>query len=228
LKPLTWQHGLGILGFALLLVGSVIGLVQAPPERHMGDVSRILYVHVPTAWSMLLASTFAFGWALASLWTGRERFDELLAASLEAAVVLAVLMLGTGMLFARPTWGIWWDWDVRLTTSLLGLVLLAGVLGLRAFVDEPRRRATWTAVATIVAYVDIPLIYFGVRWWRSIHQVQSSPETVSGGMVLPWRINAFAILFITLWFIAVRSRIEAGRRELEQTGEPERIAEAIA
>jgi heme exporter protein C len=228
MKPLTWQHGLGILGFVLLVIGSVMGLTMAPAERHMGDVSRIVYIHVPTAWSMLLASTFAFGWALASLWTGRDRFDELLTGCLEAAVVLSVLMLGSGMLFARPTWGVWWDWDVRLTSSLLGLVMLAGVLGLRAFVDEPKRRATWTAVATIVAYVDIPLIYFGVRWWRSIHQVQSSPETVSGGMILPWRINAFAVLFITLWFIALRSRIEAGRRQLEQAGEPARIAEAVA
>lgn len=228
MRPLTWQHGLGVLGFVLLVIGSFLGLTMAPSERHMGDVARIVYIHVPTAWSMLLASTFAFGWALFSLWTGKERYDELLTACLEAAVVLSVLMLGSGMLFARPTWGVWWDWDVRLTSSLLGLVLLAGVLGLRAFVDEPKRRATWTAVATIVAYVDIPLIYFGVRWWRSIHQVQSSPETVSGGMILPWRINAFALLFITLWFIAVRSRIEAGKRQLEQAGEPARIAEATA
>ncbi|HVS15023.1 MAG TPA: cytochrome c biogenesis protein CcsA [Thermoanaerobaculia bacterium] len=228
MRPLTWQHGLGILGFSLLIVGSTMGLTQAPPERHMGEVSRILYVHVPTAWSMLLASTFAFGWAIASLWTGRERYDALLAAAVEVTVVLATLMLATGSLFARPTWGVWWDWDVRLTTSLLGLVLFAGILGLRAFVDEPSRRATWTAVATIVAYVDIPLIYFGVRWWRSIHQVQSSPETVSSGMVLPWRINAFAVLFIALWLIALRSRIETGRRLLDQTGEPEPIAEATA
>jgi heme exporter protein C len=227
-KPLTWQHGLGILGFVLLVVGSVMGLTQAPPERHMGEVSRILYVHVPTAWSMLLASTFAFGWAIASLWTGRERYDALLAASVEVTVVLATLMLATGSLFARPTWGVWWDWDVRLTTSLLGLVLFAGILGLRAFVDEPQRRATWTAVATIVAYVDIPLIYFGVRWWRSIHQVQSSPETVNSSMVLPWRINAFAVLFIVLWLIALRSRIETGKRLLDQAGEPEPIAEATA
>jgi heme exporter protein C len=111
---------------------------------------------------------------------------------------------------------------------LLGLVLFAGILGLRAFVDEPQRRATWTAVATIVAYVDIPLIYFGVRWWRSIHQVQSSPETVNSSMVLPWRINAFAVLFIALWLIAVRARIESGKRLLEQAGEPEPIAEVTA
>jgi heme exporter protein C len=219
---------LGILGFALLITGSVMGLTQAPPERHMGEVSRILYVHVPTAWSMLLTSTFAFGWAVALLWTGRERYDALLTASVEVTVVLTALMLCSGSLFARPTWGVWWDWDVRLTSSLLGLVLFAGILGLRAFVDEPQRRATWTAVATIVAYVDIPLIYFGVRWWRSIHQVQSSPETVNSSMVLPWRINAFAVLFIALWLIAVRARIESGKRLLEQAGEPEPIAEVTA
>lgn len=215
-----WQQMLGWIGLALLVTGSLMGLFMAPAERHMGEVSRIFYVHVPSAMVDLLIYTFGFGFAILSLWTGNRRWDALTTGALETGVVLNVLMLGTGMLFARPTWGIWWTWDVRLTFSLLALVLFCGVLALRNFVEDPDRRAVWTAVTTIVAYVDIPLIYFCVRWWRSLHQVQSSPETVDSSMVLPFRINAFGFLFLALWFIAARSRIERLEQDREETPEP--------
>lgn len=218
---------LGLLGVALLLCGSTVGLFAAPPERHMGDVSRILYVHVPSAWNTLLVFTFAFGFAVASLWSGKAVWDQRLVAAIETGVVLNVLMLLTGMLFARPTWGVWWTWDVRLITSLLSLILFCGVLALRSVLDDARRRAVWSAVSTIVAWVDVPIIYLCVRWFRSIHQIQSSPETVDSGMVLPMRINAFAVLFLALWFIGQRSRLEGARRSLEESPEPERLGATL-
>jgi heme exporter protein C len=205
-----------------------MGLFTAPAERHMGEVSRIFYVHVPSAMVDLLTYTIAFGFAVISLWTSGRRWDALTTGALETGVVLNIVMLGTGMLFARPTWGIWWSWDVRLTTSLLALVLFGGVLALRSVVDDPDRRAVWTAVSTIIAYVDVPLIYFCVRWWRSLHQVQSSPDTVDSAMVLPFRINAVGILLLVLWFIAVRSRIELLRRDNDETPEPDILPAAVA
>ena len=223
-----WQHASGILGLLLLIVGSSIGLLAAPPEKHMGDVSRILFAHVPVAWNMLLVSTFVLVFAVCSLWSSKPKWDTRLVGALETTVVLTVAMLATGMIFARPTWGVWWDWDVRLTTSLIGLLLFGGVMALRAFVDEPKRRATWTAVATIIAWVDIPIIYFCVRWWRSLHQIQSTPDTVSSGMILPLRINAFAILFLAIWFISMRSQIERVRMEQEDTPPPARLEPATA
>lgn len=218
----------GALGLTLLLVGSTLGLAWSPPERHMGDVSRIFYVHVPSAQVDLLIYTFAFVFALFSLWTGRSRWDARLTGALEVGVVLNVLLLGTGMLFGRPTWGIWWTWDVRLTTSLLALILFGGILALRSFVEEPRRRAVWTAVTTIVAYVDVPLIYFCVRWWRSLHQVQSSPDTVDAAMVLPYRLNAFGLLFFCIWLIGLRARLERLRAAEEEVPEPEVLPSAVA
>lgn len=228
MKSLTWQHTLGIVGVTLLVLGSAMGLFMAPAERHMGDVSRIYYVHVPIAQVTLLIFTIGFGFALLSLWTGRARWDALTTAALETGVVLCVPLLSTGMLWARPTWGIWWTWDVRLTTMLLALILFGGVLAMRSFVEDSHRRSVWTAVTTIVAYVDVPLIYFCVRWWRSLHQVQSSPETVDSAMVLPYRINAFGILFLALWFIALRARLEVLRRQGEETPEPEVLPTAVA
>lgn len=218
-----WQMGLGALGVILLAVGMYMGLAQAPPEKHMGDVSRILYVHVPSAWNSLLVYTLATVFAAMSLWTSQRKWDARMIAAIEVGVVLNVILLATGMLWGRPTWGVWWDWDVRLTTSLIAAILFAGVLALRSFIEDPERRASWSAVATIVAFVDVPLIYFCVRWFRSIHQVQSSPETIDSAMVLPLRINAFGVLFVAILFMALRIRIELAKRAEEDVPEPRRL-----
>ena len=158
---------------------------------------------------------------LPQLWYGGLGSGLVLAVGF--AVLLNALLLVQGSIWARATWGVWWDWDVRLTTSLVMLLLFAGVLALRSFVDDTDRRATWTAVATIVAFVDVPLVYFCVRWWRSLHQTQSTPETVSSAMVLPLRINAFAILFIAIWLITKRAKLERERLQKEHVDEPARV-----
>lgn len=217
------EHWAGLVAVALLLVGSYIGLFVAPAERHMGEVQRIMYVHVPTAWNALLCFTCAFVAAIGSLWTGRERWDATLVAASEAGIVLNGLLLVQGSLWGRATWGVWWDWDVRLTTSLILLLLFIGVLSLRSFAAGTERRASLTAVAAIVAFVDVPLVYFCVRWWRSLHQVQSSPATVDPAMVLPLRLNAFGLLFAAIWFIVRRARLELARRRASETALPDRI-----
>jgi heme exporter protein C len=225
-KGFAWEHPLGLLGLVLLLAGSYIGLFATPPERFMGEVQRIMYVHVPSAWNALLCFTFAFAVAIGSLWSGKRRWDAILTGSIEAGVLLNALLLLQGSIWARATWGVWWDWDVRLTTSLVMLLLFGGVLALRSFIEDQDRRASWTAVASIVAYVDVPLVYFCVRWWRSLHQIQSSPETVHTSMQLPLRINAIALLLIATWFIARRARLELQRQEREQVALPEPISTA--
>jgi heme exporter protein C len=217
------EHWVGLAAILLFITGSYIGLFVAPAERHMGEVQRIMYVHVPTAWNALLCFTCAFIAAIGSLWTGRERWDATLVAAAEAGVVLNGLLLIQGSLWGRATWGVWWDWDVRLTTSLVLLLLFIGVLSLRSFAAGSERRASLTAVAAIVAYVDVPLVYFCVRWWRSLHQIQSSPATVDPAMVLPLRVNAFGLMFAAIWFIVRRARLELARRRSSETAIPDRI-----
>ena len=217
------MHLLGGLGLLLLLVGSYIGLFLAPREQYMGEVQRIMYVHVPTAWVAMVCFTIAFVLAIISLWSGSPKADARMTGAVETGAVLNALLLLQGSIWGRATWGVWWDWDVRLTTSLVMFLLFAGILALRSFVDDPSRRATWSAVATIVAFVDVPLVYFCVRWWRSLHQVQSTPSTVDPGMIVPLRVNAFALLFLALWMIHRRTRVELSRRRHEETEEPERI-----
>jgi heme exporter protein C len=220
-----WIRWCAPLGLALLAVGSWIGLVVAPAERHMGDVQRIMYAHVPTAWVAMVCFTAAFVFAVASLWTGRERWDDRLVGAVEVGCVLNALLLVQGSIWARATWGVWWDWDVRLTTSLVMLLLFVGVLALRRLTDDEGRRANWSAVATVVAFVDVPLVYFCVRWWRSLHQIQSSPETVDPAMVLPLRVNAIGMLLLAIGLAAWRGRIETRRRAARRAPLPARRAE---
>jgi heme exporter protein C len=223
-KPTSDTHTpywIAAFGITLLAIGSYWGLAKAPRETYMGDVQRIMYVHVPTAWNAMLALTFAFGCAVASLLRGGYKWDARLEAAMEVGVVLSSLLCIQGAIWAKPTWGVWWDWDPRLTTTAVLVLAFSGIIALRSFVDDPQRRAVWSAVAAIVAYVDVPIVYFSVKWWNSLHQMQSSPETVSKAFHWPLRINAFGILFLMWGLIALRARIAALRLERQLAPPPE-------
>ncbi len=208
-------HALVVLGLCCLLAGSYWGLARAPAEIFMGDVQRIMYVHVPTAWNAMLALVLAFACALLFLFTNDWKWDNRLEAAIEAGVVLSLLLCMQGAIWAKPTWGVWWDWDPRLTTTAVMVCAFGGVLALRAFVDDPMKRAVWSAVCCIVASADVPVVYFSVKWWNSLHQAQSSPQTVSAAFHWPLRINAFGILFLWTGLVALRSRIAALRLHWE-------------
>lgn len=210
-----WEHLVGALGLALLAYGSWNGLYATAPDRFMGDVMRIMYVHVPAAWATLAAFTFSFGCAVACLLLRSPRADALHAASIEVGVVLGALLTALGSIWARPTWGVWWDWDPRLTTVAVMLIAFIAILVLRALVEDPDQRARWSAVATIIAYVDVPLVYFSVRWWRTLHQPGATANSVDPEMASTLRVNALAFLLLTVWFIARRYRLA----RLEQAAE---------
>jgi heme exporter protein C len=211
---------LALIGILFLLAGSYFGLFVAPPERFMGETQRIMYVHVPTAWFALVAMTLAFASAVVFLFGGDYDWDARMEASIEVGVVLAFLLCCQGAIWAKPTWGVWWDWDPRLTTTAVLLFAFLGILALRKFVDDPHKRAMWSAVATIIAYVDVPIVYFSVKWWNSLHQQQSSPDTVSKPFWIPLRANAFGILLLMMAFIMLRSRVAALRLKHELAPPP--------
>lgn len=212
---MRWEHGLATLGLVLLMVGHYMGLFVAPPEVMMGDVGRILYVHVPTAWVALVLYLIAFIAAIGTLWTSRRSWDATMEASVEVGTVLNALLLIQGSIWARPTWGVWWTWDPRLTTAAVLLVLFVVVLVLRRTIEQPERRMTASAVATIVAFVDVPIVYFSVKWWRTLHQPFSSPKTVSSEMVTPLRVAAFGMLFLAIGYMGMRRRIATARLAAE-------------
>jgi heme exporter protein C len=210
------------IGVALLLLGSYYGLFVAPPEKFMRDVQRIMYVHVPTAWNWMLAVLFSLYCAIAFLFRNNMKWDSRLEAGLEVGTLFAFLLCCQGSIWAKPTWGVWWDWDPRLTTTAVLLFATLGILALRSFVEDPMKRAVWSSVATIIAAVDLPIVYFSVKWWNSLHQVQSTPQTVSSPFHLPLRLNAFGVLFLMIGFIMVRTRIAAARLERELAEPPVR------
>ncbi|MEE8386719.1 MAG: cytochrome c biogenesis protein CcsA, partial [Dehalococcoidia bacterium] len=127
----------------------------------------------------------------------------------------SALLCMQGATWAKPTWGVWWDWDPRLTTTAVMVFAFAGILALRRFVDDPAKRAVWSAVAVIIAYVDVPIVYLSVKWWNTLHQDLSTPETVSTAFHWPLRINAFGVLFLMSGMMMLRSRLAALRLKAE-------------
>ncbi len=204
------------LGLALVIFGSYWGLVVAPPEEFMGDVYRVLYAHVPAGWTTFIAYTVSFVASTTYLLRSSERADRMAEASAEVGIVFNIVLLISGAIWARPTWGIWWTWDPRLTSAAIMFFMYVGYLALRAFVDEPEKRATWAAVVAILIFVNIPIVWYSVKWWNTIHQLQSSPKTIpNSDMKLALRCNAFAFLAFFIFFVRVRMRIAALLRKYE-------------
>jgi heme exporter protein C len=215
---------LALLAVALLVSGAWYGLLRAPPDREMGEVQRIMYAHVPAQWMALMAVTLNFVCSVVYLLRPRWSTDALAEASAEVGLFFGALGLVLGSIWGKPTWGVYWSWDPRLTSEAILLVAYAGYLALRRFVDDAERRAVWSAVAGIIIAVDIPIIWFSVQWWRSLHQKQSSPSTVDPQMVLALRWNAFAFLALWLVFLSTRYLI-ARARSARDVAPPPLIAE---
>lgn len=197
----------GWFAFLFLIASQVTAIVISPPDRDMGDLEKILYVHVPAAWMTMLAPLTVLFFALRYLLQKREEDDLLAEAAGEVATALVGLTLVLGMIWARPTWGVWWTWDARTTSTLVLFLILAGYVAIRALVDDREQRAQWSAAAGLLGAINVPIVYMSVRWWRTIHQIQSSPSTVDPAYVFGLRLNAFAFLFVMIYLI--RRRYEA-------------------
>ncbi len=209
------RAGVLAVGVLMLVAGGWLALSWAPPDREMGDVQRIMYAHVPAVWMALVALTLNFGASVAYLFKQSWKLDALAESSAEVGVVFGAIGVLLGAIWGRPTWGVWWDWDPRLTTAAIMLVVYTGYLVLRKFLEDPERRAQLSSVVGIIAFVDLPILWFSVRWWRSLHQVQSSPQTVDPDMTFALRFNAFAFLFVMIAFIWYRWRIAMRARDEE-------------
>jgi len=211
------QRGFVLATLGLFVYAAWTGLVWAPPDREMGDVQRIMYAHVPMVQMMLLAGTINFVCSVLYLFHASWKTDALAEASAEVTLVFGAIGTTLGAIWGRPTWGVYWAWDPRLTTVAILLVAYAGYMALRRFVDDPERRAVWSAVTGIIIAVDVPIIYFSVKWWKSLHQVQSSPRTVDPQMVHALRLSIGAFFMLLIVFLVVRYRIALAARMRETT-----------
>jgi len=167
-----------LLAFVALAAAQAFAFATSPPDRDMGDLQKIMYVHVPAAWSAFICFFVVFVASVRYLWRRNERDDLVAAAAAETGAVLTALTLMLGSIWGRPTWGVWWAWDARLTSTAVLLVIYVGYLALRAFADEPEQRARWSAAIGILGALNVPVVYMSVKWWRTLHQLQSTPSTV--------------------------------------------------
>ncbi|HEY7660003.1 MAG TPA: cytochrome c biogenesis protein CcsA [Actinomycetota bacterium] len=209
------ERVLGALALVAVAVSAVMSLVVAPPDAVQGEVQRLMYVHVPSAWLAYLSFLVVFVSSIAYLRTKRIRWDRLAAASAEIGVMFTALAIALGMLWGKPVWGTWWTWDPRLTTTAVLLLIYVGYLALRGITDNPARRARWAAVVGIVGFIDVPIVHLSVVWWRSLHQDATvfrlgAPE-IEGTMLAALLVGVAAFTLVYTYLVTLRLRV--GRLE---------------
>jgi heme exporter protein C len=193
-----------------MLLGLYMALVYAPTEREMGDVQRIFYYHVPAAWIAFFAFFLVFLFSFIYLMRGGKSWDTRANAAAEIGLLFCTINLITGPIWAKPIWGIWWTWDARLTLTLVLWLIYVAYLMLRHYVPDPERRATFSAVVGIIGFIDVPLVYFSIRWWRTQH-----PQPVMAGgddsgldPVMWYSLLGCLAGFILLFAYLFRKRLE--------------------
>jgi heme exporter protein C len=211
----TWLTGLTVLAGLAVVGAQWYAFRTSPPDVAMGDLQKIMYVHVPAAWSAFLAFFIVFWASVVYLWKRTERADLLAASAAEVGAVFTGLTLALGSIWGRPTWGVWWTWDARLTSTAVLFIIFVGYLALRAFTDEPERRGRWSAAVGIFGALNVPIVYMSVRWWRTLHQVQSTPETLAPAYKAGLRLNGLAFLVLLVVFVAWRYRAARLERRAE-------------
>lgn len=210
------QKILGFLGLLLFIIGSVVGLFIVRADAAMGDVQRLMYVHVPAAWLAMLAFFVVFIMSVLYLVQRNPRWDLIAASSAEVGVLFTALTLALGSLWGKPTWGVWWTWEPRLTTTAVMLMIYVGYLAVRSFADDPDKRARWSAIVGVVGFIDVPIVYLSVYWWRTLHQPPSSPRSVAPEILFALLLNLLAFTVVYVYLLMRRYRLAVTERELER------------
>ena len=196
LTPWLW-----LLAIGLAAAGLWIGFFVAPTDATQGDAYRIIFIHVPAAWmSMLLYLVMAF-WAAVG-WAFKARLASMLARAIApTGAMFTVLALWSGALWGRPTWGTWWVWDARLTSELILLFLYLGYIALAEAIDDTRRADQASALLAVVGAINVPIIYFSVRWWNTLHQGATISMTAAPKMASTM-LTAMLLMTFACWAYA--------------------------
>ena len=186
----------------LTVIGLYLGLLVAPTDAQQGDAYRIIFIHVPAAWmSMFIYLVMAF-WSATSLMFNTRLAAMMAQALAPTGALFTAIALWTGSLWGKPAWGTYWAWDARMTSELILLFLYFGYLALRGAIGEPRRADRASAVLVLVGVVNVPIIYFSVRWWNTLHQGASVSLTMAPKMAAIM-LTAMLIMTFAAWFYAI-------------------------
>ncbi len=201
----------------LAAIGLWLGLVVAPTDAQQGDAYRIIFIHVPAAWmSMFIYLVMAF-WCAISLGFNARLAAMLAQALAPTGALFTAIALWTGALWGKPTWGTYWAWDARMTSELILLFLYFGYIALRNAIDDPRRADRASSVLALVGAVNVPIIYFSVKWWNTLHQGSSvslsAAPKMAAVMLTGMLIMTFAAWFYSIAVVLVRTRAIILERE---------------
>ena len=208
---------LGAVALVAVLLMVLLGLVVSPADVVQGQAVRMLYLHVPSIWiaygAFVLTSLSSALFLIRSRrrHDGGRHYDRLAGSAAEVGVVFTGITLATGMLWGRVTWGTYWQWDARLTTTVLLFVTYLGCLALRRLPAAPMTRGRRTAVMALVSFVNVPIVHYSVDWWRTLHQKASlsvgrRPE-ITGEMYWTLLYSTLAVTIVASWLIVHRYRV---------------------
>ena len=205
-----WFMGVAVV---LALVGLYISLIAAPTDFQQGDAYRIIFIHVPAAWmSMLIYMAMAF-WAGIGL-AFNTRLSSMMAHALApTGALMTFIALWTGAFWGRPTWGAWWVWDARLTSELILFFLYLGYMSLAAAIDDPRRADKASAVLAMVGAINVPIIYFSVKWWNTLHQGSSVSITRAPSMA-SIMLTGMLVMVFAFWAYSIAAALMRVRCEI--------------
>lgn len=217
--PLAGKLAPWFAALALLLgvAGLYLGLFVAPTDFQQGEVYRIIFIHVPAAWMGMFIYLVMAVYAILALTFNTRLSAMMMEALAPTGALFTALALWTGALWGKPTWGTWWAWDARMTSTLVLLFLYIGYLALLGAIEDKKRADRAGALLVIVGSVNIPIIYFSVKWWNTLHQGASVSMTASPKMASTM-LNAMLIMTLACWMYAiavalVRARIIIRERE---------------
>ena len=216
---LTPKTIVGAIAGILLLVSLYLMFMVAPTDANLGNVQRVFYIHVPIALMSFLAFFIVFVGSVMYLFKRSNRWDSMALAAGEVGVVFVSLALITGVIWARPVWNVWWTWEPRLTTTLVLWLIYVGYLMVRAYAPNRPKAATYAAVVGIIGFIDVPIVYYSVQWWRSIHPQQvvgplADAGSLNSTMYMVLLVSMLAFLFLTAWLILERMAARDAEDEL--------------
>ena len=200
----------GTLAAALAAFALYLGFFVAPTDFQQGEVYRIIFIHVPAAWMAM------FIYAVMAFWAGfgmafNTRMSSMWACAMApTGALMAFLALWTGALWGRPAWGAYWAWDARMTSTLILLFLYVGFMALHAAIDEPRRADRAAGVLALVGVVNLPIIYFSVQWWNSLHQGASISLTRAPTMAATM-LEAMFVMMFAFWMYSIAASLARAR-----------------
>ena len=199
-----------VLASLLAVWGLYIGLWLAPTDAQQGEAYRIIFVHVPVAWMSMVVYLAMAGWAGVGL-VFNSRLASMMACALApTGALMTFLALWTGALWGKPTWGAWWVWDARLTSELVLLFLYIGFMSLHAAIDDPRRADRAAGLLALVGVVNVPIIYFSVKWWNTLHQGASVSLTKSPSMASTMLLGML-VMALACWAYCIAAALLRAR-----------------